>query len=458
MSEPNRCVRSFNLFQNLHPLWLGILLASGGIVSAEELGGRAISWEPRVAVAQSLSPAGTLLFNERPGQGWRSAAKGDTLMSRDLLQALPGLSAHLETKPRGVELTLWGNLPEMSAFPGLQSAVILHDSRAFDLDFTLQRGRVVLTNRKQSGSARIWLRIEGAGFEVTLADPGATICLGLYSYWPRGVDFTPSPSAEEVPVRRLTFFALRGEADVKDSDTRHSLSAPPGRAEFHWDSVNGPAERTNARRQVDAWADAAPKPSAQAKMLSEVIEKYQADAKSKTPRTVLYDLLDAAAQERDRARAKALAEFAVFGLAALNDIERVVQALGDSDHAEARQAAALALRHWIGDAVGRDQRLYQYLLNRLNYSKAQSATVLQLLHNTLAADEPHTYDTLLAYLRHEKLAIRELAWRQLLRMVPEDLLVPYDPAASAAERAKAYAAWKEAIPSGSLPTRKPKKK
>ena len=458
MSERSLCVRFVEPMRRLRALPIGVLLLIGGGLSAEELGGRTVGWAPRVPAAKNLAPVGGLLVNERPGRPWRIAAEGATLSSRDLLLALPGMAARLETAPRAVELTLWGNLPDLSDFSGLQSAVILHDSRAFDLDFTLHRGRVLVTNRKTAGPARVWLRIEGAAFQLTLAEPGAAVCIGLYGFWPHGAHFNLSPSADEVPIRRLTFLAVKGEVDVKDSGTQHSLSAPPGRAYFHWDSVNGPDEGTRYRRQVDAWADATPKASPQAKALFEVVEKYRAALKNKEPHTVLFDLLEAAAKERESARAKALAEFAVLGLAAVNDIDRVVQALDDPRQAEARKAAVLALRHWIGDAAGRDRRLYQYLVERSNFSKVQSATVLQLLHGGLAADDPETYETLLSYLRHEKLAIRELAWRQLLRLVPEDLVVPFDPAASAADRAKAYAAWKEVIPSGSLPVRKPKKK
>lgn len=458
MSERMLCVRCIDPIRRLRPLLIGVLLASGGVVSAEDLGGRTVGWEPRVPTAKYLAPVGGLLVNERPGLPWRIAPAEAVLSSRDMLLALPGMSARLETTPRAVELTLAGNLPELSEFPGLQSAVILHDSRAFDLDFTLHRGRVFAVNRKTAGPARVWLRIEGAAFQVTLAEPGATVCIGLYGFWPRGVPFNLTLQADETPVRRLMFFAVKGEVDVKDSGTQHSLSMPPGRAYFHWDSVNGPDEGTRYRRQVDSWADPAPKASPQTKALFEVVEKYRAAVKTKEPRTVLFDLLESAATERDGAQAKALAEFAVLSLAAVNDIDRVVQALDDPRHAEARKAAVSALRHWIGDAARRDRRLYHYLVDRLNYSKEQSATVLQLLHGGLAADDPETYETLLSYLRHDKLAIRELAWRQLLHLVPEDLTVPYDPAASAAERAKAYAAWKEVVPSGSLPVRKPKKK
>jgi hypothetical protein len=424
-------------------------------VEGADLGGRHASWEPRVVLAKYLSPVGNLLENEQPGQPWRTLGSRADIHSRDLLLALPGMQAKLETAPRAVELTLWGNLPKQSEFYGLQSAVILHDSRSFDLDFTLRRGRVLVTNRKESGPARVWLRIDGAAFQLTLGEPGDTIALGLYSYWPRGVRFSLSPKPEDVPVRTLNILVAKGQADVRVSGVQYAVSAPPGLASFHWDNVNGLDGAPRQRRQLDAWADANREPSPEAKPFAEAIATYETTVKDKEPRTALYDLLDEAAKGGEQA--KATAEFAVFGLAAINDIDRVMQALDDPRHAAARKAAVIALRHWIGEEVGRDQLLYQYLIDRFHYSKAQSATVLQLLHSALPAEEPDTYELLIAYLRHDKLAIRELAWWHLSRMVPEDILIPYDPAASPAERAKAAAAWKERIPSGSLPARKPKK-
>ena len=437
--------------------WL-VLLAALSPARAQELDNRLASWEPRVPVARYLSPVGGLLVNEQPGQPWRTVGQRAELHSRDVLLALPGMQARLESSPRAVELTLWGNLPELSDFHGLQSAVILHDSRAFDLDFTLRRGRAIVSNRKEKGPARVWLRVDGAAFQLTLAEPGDTVCLGLYSFWPRGVPFTLSPRPDDVPVRTLNFLVVKGQVDVKVNGTQHSMSAPPGPSSFHWDSVNGPDAGARNRRQLEAWADLNRKAPASARALNEVMDRYKAAVKNKEPRTALFDLLDVAADERQREPARAAAEFAVYSLAAIHDIDRVMQALEDSRQAEARKTAVIALRHWIGDAPGRDRLLYQFLMDRLRYSKAQAATVLQLLHSALAAGEPDTYETLIAYLRHEKLAIRALAWWQLSHLVPDDIAVPYDPAATPDERAKAYAAWKKVIPSGSLPSRKPKKK
>lgn len=426
-----------------------------------ELSSRPASWEPRVAAAKNLSPAGSLLVNERPGQPWRTLGPDSEIYSRDLLLALPGMKARLETTPRAVELTLWGNLPKLSEFSGLESAVILHDSRAFDLDFTLRGGRVLIVSRKDKGPARVWVRVEGAAFQLTLGETGDAVCLGYNSFWPRGVPFTLSPrsqaergSEEDVPVRRLNILAVKGQVDVKVSGVQHSLSAPPGLSYFHWDSVNGPDAEPRHRRELDAWADL--KRSGETGSYAKAIAGYKAAAKDNDPRTALFDQLGAARSQAEQA--KATTEFAVFGLAAINDIDRVMQALDDPRQAEGRHAAAVALRHWIGADAGRDQLLYRFLIDHLSYSKAQAATALQLLHNAYAAEEPETYETLIAYLNHPKLSIRELAWRQLSHLVPEDILVSYDPAAGAAERAKAYAAWKELIPSGSLPSRKSKKK
>lgn len=435
-----------------------VLLAALTPARAQEIGSRPNSWEPRVAVARYLSPVGNLLVNEQPGHPWRTAGQRAEIHSRDLLLALPGMLAEFETTPRGVELALWGNLPELTDFRGLQSAIMLHDSRAFDLDFTLHRGRVIVTNRKEKGPARVWLRVDGAAFQLTLTEPGTAICLGLYSFWPRGVPFTLSPKADDVPVRTLNFLVLKGQLDVKANGTQHAMSAPPGPAFYHWDSVNGPEVGARHRREIEAWADPTRKALPNTKALFQAIQQYQAAVKDREPRTVLFDLLDAAAKEGQREAAHAGAEFALLSLAAIDDIDRVMQALEDPRHAEARKAAVIALRHWIADDAGHDRRLYRFLMDRRGYTKAQAATVLQLLHSAFAAGEPDTYETLIAYLRHEKLAIRELAWRQLSRLVPGDILVPYDPAASAEERAKTYTAWKKLIPSGSLPSRQPRKK
>jgi hypothetical protein len=457
MSEPSIRVRIHGRVRCVRTLLIGVLLAAGTAASAEELGTRPISWAPRVAVGECLSVPGSLLVNKRPGEAWQTLGDKEDVMSRDLLLAPPGAQAIIETRPKTVRLTLRSNLPSLSLFPGLQSAVILHDSRAFDLDFTLHRGQVVLTNRKAKGAARVWMRIEGDAFQLTLAEPGDAVLMGLYGFWPRGVSFTATPKPQDVPSRSLTFVLLKGQLAIKAGGNQHSLSAPDGPVYFHWDSVDGADEGPQGRKRLPRWAE----PNGEiprGKVVAAVVDKFEKLAKNQDPRTALDALLAAAEKERDKERADAMTQFAVYGLAAINEMDRLMQILGDSKQAAVRQTAVVALRRWIGDAPGQDQRLYQFLLDKLGYSRAQAMTVLQLLHSPFASNDPESYETLIAYLRHESQAVRELAWWHLSRLVPKEFLIPYDPAGTEAERAKAQAAWRELVPSGSVPRKKPQKK
>ena len=63
---------------------------------------------------------------------------------------LPGVRAVLETEPKGVSLTLYGGMPRLSPSPVLESQVVLHDSRAYDIDLTLREGRVLLANNRDA--------------------------------------------------------------------------------------------------------------------------------------------------------------------------------------------------------------------------------------------------------------------------------------------------------------------
>jgi hypothetical protein len=135
-------------------------------------------------------------------------------------------------------------------------------------------------------------------------------------------------------------------------------------------------------------------------------------------------------------------------------LDRVAGALADSSRPTVRSAAVLALRRWIGAAPGRDLELYQRLIDRHSYSRAQAETILQLLHSPFAVDQPETYEALIAYLQHSKLAVRELAWWHLTRLVPTDQRPTYDAGATPEDRARAVEAWKQHIPTGNLPPKK----
>jgi hypothetical protein len=431
---------------------VGVAASPGGAAAQDTRS----TLEPRVSAGKCVSPAGTLLASEREGQAWTVLGAQETVSSRDLLLALPGVRATVEPRPKSVTLTLWGNLPELSAFPVLESAVILHDSRSFDLDFTLAGGRVSVVNRKAEGAAQVWVRLPGEAWQLTLAEPGAEVAMEMYGRWPRGIPFTREPRPQDRPTQVVVLHVLKGQVDLKTETQRLSLAAPPGPAYFHWDSVAGAPEGPQRRDQVPSWVDPKDAP-AEARVVAAVVETYQARLKDRNPDAALLDLLAAADKETDKEKARISREFAILGLAALDDLSRVAEALADPNRAAVRATAVVALRHWIGATHGRDLQLYHALINQLGYRPSQAEAVLQLLHSPFAEDQSETYETLIAYLHHDKLAIRELAWWHLSRLVPADRAVPYNPGAPAAEREKAASAWKKLLADGQLPP-KPKEK
>ena len=447
-----RCVRvrDQGVGRCVRPLLVGLLLAVGTTTHAEERGSRRVGWEPRVPVGKCLTPAGGLLVNERPGQPWQSLDEEDDLHSRDLLLALPGMKAKLATHPRAVELTLWSNLPGLTEFSGLQSAVVLHDSRAFDLDFTLLRGRVIVANRKTKGAVKVWVRLPDDAWELTLSEPGTEVALELFGRWPRGVGFSKTPAADEVPTHALRLLVLKGQAELKTTAHTHALSEPPGQAYFEWDSIAGEAEAPRRVASGPDWNKPGVDLPIESKAMIQIVDRFRAGLKDRAPGVALRELLKEADTIKDRTVAALTREFALQGLTALDDVAPAVAALADAKHARLRGNAILCLRHWSGQTASHDLTLYDLLMDN-GYEKNQAETIMYLLHNPFEIDKPETYETLILYLGHDKLAIRELAHWHLERLTNLAAKIGFDPAAPEAERAKAIAEWKKRIPSGKLP-------
>jgi hypothetical protein len=81
-----------------------------------------------------------------------------------------------------------------------------------------------------------------------------------------------------------------------------------------------------------------------------------------------------------------------------------------------------------------------------------------LLHGftQAALEQPLTFETLIQYLGHGRLGVREFAAEHLERLVPQGRKLGYDPAAAPAARTRAQAAWRKLVPEGKLPPSAPK--
>src|SRR5262245_47770910 len=93
-------------------------------------------------VARCTSETTILLSRLADATTWRVVSEKDELHAGELLVGGPGVA--LRTCNGAVRLSFLGELAGTSTNPTRETAVILHDSPDYDLDVTLDRGRIDL--------------------------------------------------------------------------------------------------------------------------------------------------------------------------------------------------------------------------------------------------------------------------------------------------------------------------
>jgi hypothetical protein len=383
------------------------------------------------------------LLRRTPAGKWLVVKKNDKLFAGDLLMA--GVGASLENPKGTVKVSFLGNLHGNSPLPIIETAIVLNKNPDVDLDLTLDRGRVDVTNLKKSGSATVVVRVRDQKAELTLLEPGTRFAMEVYGRWPRGVPFEPELKPGGGPSTEIIFLVLAGSVDAKSGATTHHLKAPPGPALIELDLAHGFDPTPRQLDEIPEWARDGGEDTPEIKAHKAAAAKFRA--------TLVKKGLPAALEESVESDDPASRRLAVFVMGATDDLERLGNVLNAAKHRDLWDHGVRALRHWIGRAPGQDQILYQRLQERRGYSPAHAATVLHLLHS-FGEDQlaqPETYEILIEYLGHEKLAIRGLAHWHLVRLVPEGRKIDFDPLGDPASRKKAQEAWRKLIPPGSLP-------
>jgi hypothetical protein len=444
-------------------LLLGILAADGPKVRAAEP-----KKEART-VARYMPPANrglpSILLRraagktdwQRLGPAQRDISTGDTLVS------LPGYRSAVHFKS-GIDLTLWGDLPELSVFsPLLESLVVVHDPGDFDLDLTLDHGRIVLANPKarQPAKVRVHFRDPAAkggyrAWEITFPEKDAEVALELWGRYPAGVPFSKAKDREG-PVHVLYLTVLKGQANVRADDTTHAMKAPPGPALIFWDSRDDEATGPQRLQKRPDWATQLypPFPTGLSKGVEKQLQAqrdHMIEALGELSTQVKTYHVDAALADALPTREESMRVLGLRCMGAIGNLTRLVDALLDKKHREVRVVAIEELRHYIGLNRDNGLQLYQTLLKK-KYTPKQANVVMGLLH-TLSdrdRDRPETYSRLIDYLRQDTPAIRELAHWHLIRLVPEGKKIPFDALGNADSLDRAFQAWKKLIPEGNLP-------
>jgi hypothetical protein len=420
-------------------LLLALVLGTGAAPAAEK----------REPAGMSRSAKGMLMVRENPQAAWQAIEPDTAVNSGDLVLGVSG--AEIVSKNGAVGMRLRVDFD--SPLPVLEPGVVLHTASDCDQDFTLDRGRVDVTNMKKEGSARVRLHAWGQTWEATLAAPGASLAVELLGRWRPGSCFKTNPGPEDVPSADMLFLALAGDVDLKYGTTHRTLMAPPGPALIGWNNFTG---MDNSRSRLDKLPDWASRPADDAdpkwKKRAQIRERLIQSFAAKTPGEVIDDFL--ASDDPDYRRV------GVILTGAFDDLPRLGKELNETKHPDVWDNAVVVLRHWLGRAPGQDQKLYKALTEVRGLTPVQAETVIEFLHGFCDNDleRPETYEMLIDYLADDKLPIRGLAYWHLRRLVPAGAKIPYDPLASKAEREKARQEWKKLVPPGKLPPKPEEKK
>jgi hypothetical protein len=410
-------------------------------VACMALGGGLLGAEPAASatpiVGRLLSKEGTLFARGKPGQPWRSVGAKGEVHAGDLLVGLPGTV--IETGKGTATLSLLTDLARNSPYPILEAAVVLHASADVDVDFTLDRGRVDVTNVKKKGAVRLRIRFHDQKWDATLTEPGTRIALELYGRWAKGVRFQTEPGPKDAPAADLLFLVRRGQVELKHGACFHILSAPPGPALLHWDNSGEADEAMRKLEKLPDWAAVEDADSERAQTIKKTVEKLRQQVVRSSP---LEAARTFASSEDANERATG-----VITLGALDDLDGLGAVLTGTKYPDAWDRAVVVVRHWLGRGPGQDQILYRLLLDKRKLKPAQAAGVLQLLHSFGDAElaQPEVYKMLVKYLDNEQLGIRGLAHWHLVRLVPAGAKFAFNPLDPKDKRDKARDQWKKLI-------------
>ena len=398
-------------------------------------------------VTPAKGPPSVLLQRQSDAYPWGLVRPGGPVYLGNYLVSLPGYRSKVFLVDSGIQLTLWGNVPEFSNFPPvLESTVMLNaPSPGVDVDLTLDHGRVHLANKKPQGEAHVRVRFLHEVWDLTLPDPRAEAVLELWGLYPRDVPFRKEPGGKG-PLACLGLF-VQGHAVVKIRNRDYQMG---NLTQLTWSNADPEPLGPETLAKPPAWwtNQIAPDSPNVADVMA-ALQDFQTELGKNDA------VVDAVATQVRESPFPPNRALGVLFLGALDAIPPLVEALEDRQNREVRGTAAFALRHWISRSGGQDLELYRMLHESKRYSKEKAEIILKLLHSVSEADaaRPETYQQLLGYLNHDNLAIRELALWHLVLLAPQGASIPYDPASDAEKRKPAVEQWQRLIPPGKLPPR-----
>jgi hypothetical protein len=422
--------------------------------------------EAATFVSESSGLPRILVQREAEGtEGWRRLRGGSRIYTSDRLVSLPGYASEIRTDSN-VRLVLQGMMREFSRDAAqdflLESAVVLNKNPQFDADLTLDRGRLFITNIKDSGAAQVRLRFGRDAAEVwdlTLRDPGTEVALDLIKAYTRDINYLDG----EDPRMELYFMLLRGRAQLKIDYESYTLDQPSG---MKWDNKSG--RRVGPLPfppDMPIWRKPPPERSENLPVDFKVVDDMVVAVKELSTKMVGTKPLGLVLEEvlHGEGTQPAGRRLAIYCMSGLDEVRRLVDALGDEDpnHVAEREAAIYTLRRWISRDANQGKLLYDaknktgLLLTGQKYRSGEAKALSILLHDFSDVDRQNreTYELLANELLSNKVAIAELAYWHLRHMAMGVPLPPFNAATPVEDRRPAHDEVLKLIADNKLPPR-----
>jgi hypothetical protein len=382
-----------------------------------------------------------LLQRRGLGYSWVRLGSGDKVFNDLTLLSLPGYQSIVALKS-GVNLTLWGNLPEFSGWPPVaESVVVLLDPADTDADMELSRGRLLLFNNKPSGPAHVRVRLLKETWDITIAGKGDEVCIELWTLPWAGT------SPDQPP--RLTAEAhvmVRGKAQVKSGTDQVEIG---DKQQAVWTNGAGAKLQAAPLPQVPAWWTSPPdrkNKQVETAMLSLLYWRDQF-ATGKQKNDGVLDVIRSKVQQTSAAD-----PIGLLFLASLDAISPLVGFLNDPNRPNVRGAAAYALQGWLSRNP-QHANILVGLLEQAGYARTKAELLVRLMYLIpREAIKPATVTELVTLLDHDELTIRERALWHLAELTRAGIIpekearaIDYDPQAEPEKRQAAVEQWKRLV-------------
>jgi hypothetical protein len=412
-----------------------------------------VSGAPAPAVSSEavkvLSSRGTVLIrDEVKGGAYRTVEKGSSIGAGEtVLSFHDGVISSANGK---VQATLRSDLSGKNPLPVLESAVATRmPSSGVDLELKLDRGRVDFVNTAKEGKVTVKVVGPFTSSELVLASPGTRVEIELYGRWLPGSRFAALPEntkyvPENSPVLRWMVLVLKGEVEIQHPLSSFSLKAPPGNALIQAQTINSERPVPEHLDSLPDWVNEDPKDPEVAKT-KPALEKLAAALASHGDASKVFEEFSQSKDPVERI-------IAVYGLAAIDELEKMFVVIRSSKQEDVVDEGIIALRHYLGRGPGVDQAFYKFLMthqinNQPVFKPSQAEALIDLVYgfNEEQKAQPTTYSYLLKQLSNKRQAFRGLAIWHLERLVPDGQKIGYDPTDEEPARELSIKKWRDKL-------------